>query len=139
MGEKMDFLKFGDISGGELREVLALCAKLKALQAQGRCPKLLEGKSMVMFFEKNSTRTRLSFEIAMTQLGGHAVFLDIASSQFARGESYSDTGAIAGSMADFVMARVNSHRSLEELSEGSPAPVINGLSDTEHPYHHRTF
>lgn len=88
---------------------------------------------MVMFFQKTSTRTRLSFEIGMTQLGGHAVFLDRDSSQLSRGESIRDTAAVVSRYADILMARVDLHSTLEELARHACIPVINGLSDLEHP------
>jgi ornithine carbamoyltransferase len=86
-----------------------------------------------MFFEKSSTRTRLSFEIGMSQLGGHAVNFDRDSSQLSRGESLRDTAEVVSRYADLLMARVFAHETLEELSTHSSIPVINGLSDDEHP------
>lgn len=88
---------------------------------------------MVMFFEKASTRTRLSFEIGMTQLGGHAVYLDRESSQLSRGESLRDTAQVVSRYADILMARVMRHGTLTELAADATIPVINGLSDREHP------
>jgi ornithine carbamoyltransferase len=129
----MDFLKFSDISCQQLGAILALSSKIKAMHKAGADPALLSGKVLLMFFAKNSTRTRVSFEAAMAQLGGHAVFLSLADSQGSRGETLYDTGAAAGPMVDFVMARVKSHSDAEELANGSPSPVINGLSDLEHP------
>ena len=129
----MDFLKITDITPAQLREILAISSKLKADYAKGRAPSLLDKKTLLMLFEKNSSRTRVSFETAMAQLGGHAIFLDARASQTSRGESYYDTGAALGGMADFIMARLNSHADLEALASGSPCPVINGLTDEEHP------
>ena len=86
-----------------------------------------------MFFEKSSTRTRLSFEIGMTQLGGHAVYLDRESSQLSRGESIGDTAAVVSRYADIMMARVYEHGTVAELASHATIPVINGLSDEEHP------
>jgi len=88
---------------------------------------------MVMFFEKASTRTRLSFEIGMTQLGGHAVYLDRESSQLSRGESIRDTAQVVSRYGDILMARVNQHATVVELAQCASVPVINGLSDREHP------
>jgi len=93
----------------------------------------LLGRSLVMFFEKTSTRTRLSFEIGMTQLGGHAVYLDRDSSQISRGESVADLARVVSRYADLIMARVYAHRTVAELAEHASIPVINGLSDAEHP------
>ncbi|MCL6088578.1 MAG: ornithine carbamoyltransferase [Candidatus Marsarchaeota archaeon] len=129
----MDFLKITDITPVQLREILTLSAKLKADYSAGRAPSLLDKKTLLMLFEKNSSRTRVSFETAMAQLGGHAIFLDARASQTSRGETYYDTGAALGGMADFIMARLNSHADLEALASGAPCPVINGLTDLEHP------
>jgi ornithine carbamoyltransferase len=93
----------------------------------------LLGRSLVMFFEKTSTRTRLSFEIGMTQLAGHAVYLDRDSSQIARGESIADLARVVSRYADLIMARVYAHSTVAELAEHASIPVINGLSDAEHP------
>ena len=90
-------------------------------------------RSLVMFFEKSSTRTRLSFEIGMTQLGGHAVYLDRESSQVSRGESVADLARVVSRYADLIMARVYAHSTVAELAEHASIPVINGLSDAEHP------
>jgi len=86
-----------------------------------------------MFFEKTSTRTRLSFEIGMTQLGGHAVYLDRDSSQLSRGESIEDTSEVVSRYADLMMARVFAHDTIARLAKNASIPVINGLSDDEHP------
>ncbi len=129
----MDFLKIDDISPAQLREILALSAQLKSEQQRGQFRDLLSHRTLLMLFEKNSTRTRISFETAMTQLGGHAIFLDHSRSQVSRGETMRDTGAAAGSMVDFIMARLNSHTDLRQLADGSPVPVINALTDLEHP------
>lgn len=93
----------------------------------------LMGRALVMFFEKTSTRTRLSFEIGMAQLGGHAVQFDPASSQLSRGESLRDTALVVSRYADVLMARVVSHETLTEMARYASIPVINGLSDLEHP------
>ena len=93
----------------------------------------LAGRSLVMFFEKSSTRTRLSFEIGMTQLGGHAVYVDRDSSQLSRGESLEDTARVVSRYADLMMARVNAHATVATLAAHADIPVINGLSDEEHP------
>ena len=129
----MDFLKISDISPEQLRGILALSAKLKAAHVRGQPCSILAQKTLLMLFEKNSSRTRVSFETAMTQLGGHAIFLDTTRSQISRGETMRDTGAVLGGMADFIMARLYHHTDLLELAKGSAAPVINGLTDLEHP------
>ncbi|VVB56739.1 Ornithine carbamoyltransferase [uncultured archaeon] len=129
----MDFLKMGDVTPAQLQEILTLSLQLKHGYSQGHLPALLDKKTLLMLFEKNSSRTRVSFETAMTQLGGHAIFLDSAASQRARGESFYDTGAALGGMADFIMARLYRQYDLQELARGSPVPVINGLTEEEHP------
>lgn len=92
--------------------------------------KILEGKSLAMLFEKRSLRTRSSFEIAMTQLGGHAMHLW---TETMWGETYRDIGQVLGRYADVIMARMNKHESIVELANYSSAPVINGLTDMYHP------
>lgn len=123
------FLSQNDLSAEEVGSVFDLTRRLKATR---QCP-ALQGQSLVMFFEKASTRTRLSFEIGMTQLGGHAVYLDRESSQLSRGESISDTARVVSRYADIMMARVNAHATVAGLAEAASIPVINGLSDEEHP------
>lgn len=129
----MDFLKMGDISAAEMQAILWESLKLKQEWKAGKGEMLLSGKTLLMLFSKNSTRTRVSFEAGIAQLGGHAIFLDLAKSQNGRGEGFFDTGGSVGGMADLVMARLHSHTDLEELARGSAAPVINGLTDLEHP------
>ena len=129
----MDFLRMTDITPDQLREILSLSAKLKSDLKAGRFSDPLSHKTLLMLFEKNSTRTRVSFETAMAQLGGHAIYLDSARSQLSRGESLQDTGAVLGGMVDFIMARLFHHSDLEAISQASAVPVINGLTDAEHP------
>lgn len=124
------FLRQADLSVDEVSEVFALAARMKA---DSRPCDELSGRTLVMFFEKASTRTRLSFEIGMTQLGGHAVYLDRESSQLSRGESIADTARVISRYADLVMARVYDHETVAELAAHADIPVINGLSDLEHP------
>lgn len=118
-----------DLTPDELRSLLRRTAAVKSLPRSND----LRGRSLVMFFEKSSTRTRLSFEIGMTQLGGHAVYLDRESSQLSRGESVADMARVVSRYADLIMARVYAHQTLVELAEYATVPVINGLSDDEHP------
>ena len=123
------FLSQNDLNSAEIHQIfLDTTARKERPHSQ-----ILAGRSLVMFFEKSSTRTRLSFEIGMTQLGGHAVYLDIGTSQVSRGESLEDTARVVSRYADMIMARVNSHDTLERLAANSAIPVINGLSDAEHP------
>ena len=123
------FLGQNDLSPEEIRGIFTRAAQLK----KRKDSRDLESRTLVMFFEKASTRTRLSFEIGMTQLGGHAVYLDRESSQLSRGESVADTARVVSRYADLLMARVNLHQTLVDLAAHSSVPVINGLSDEEHP------
>ncbi len=93
----------------------------------------LAGHVLAMIFEKNSTRTRVSFDIAMRQLGGSALILDSASSQLGRGESIADTARVLSRMADAIMIRTDDHAKIEEMAHHASVPVINGLSDQSHP------
>ncbi len=123
------FLGQNDLDAEEMLAIFASATRLK----QHKYSRDLQGQTLVMFFEKASTRTRLSFEIGMTQLGGHAVYLDRESSQLSRGESVADTARVVSRYADLAMARVYQHRTLVDLAAHSTIPVINGLSDEEHP------
>ncbi|MEP3052301.1 MAG: ornithine carbamoyltransferase [Erythrobacter sp.] len=93
----------------------------------------LAGKVLAMVFEKNSTRTRVSFEIAMRQLGGTVLILDSASSQLGRGESIADTARVLSRMVDAIMLRTDDHAKIEEMAKYATVPVINGLTDRSHP------
>jgi len=123
------FLSQNDLTPDEVRSLFIRTAAMKRI----RYSRDLQDRTLVMFFEKSSTRTRLSFEIAMTQLGGHAVYLDRDSSQLSRGESIRDTAGVVSRYADLIMARVYAHETVEELAAYAGVPVINGLSDREHP------
>jgi ornithine carbamoyltransferase len=123
------FLSQEDLTADEIRSIFASALRMK----RERIGSEMAGKSLVMFFEKSSTRTRLSSEIGMTQLGGHAVYLDRDSSQLSRGESIADTAKVVSRYADIMMARVNAHATVTGLAEAATIPVINGLSDEEHP------
>jgi ornithine carbamoyltransferase len=123
------YLSQNDLSLVEIDRILDDAASLRSQPRSAR----LSGRCMVMFFEKTSTRTRLSFEIGMAQLGGHAVYLDRDSSQLSRGESIRDTALVVSRYADIMMARVFAHETVVELARYATIPVINGLSDAEHP------
>lgn len=123
-----------DFSAQELEEILALAQQLKKeLKENGQNKPIFAGKTLAMIFEKPSLRTRISFEIGMTQLGGHAIFLGPQDIQMGTREPVSDVSIVTSSMADMIMARTFKHESVTELAEHSSVPVINGLSDLEHP------
>ncbi|MCB9475803.1 MAG: ornithine carbamoyltransferase [Deltaproteobacteria bacterium] len=127
------FLSIADWTTDELTALLRLAADLKAKQKRGEPHRLLEGKSLAMIFEKSSTRTRVSFEVGIFQLGGQAIFLAPAYIQMGRGEPIRDTARVLSAYAHGVMCRTYAHDTLLELAEYSSIPVINGLSDLLHP------
>jgi len=114
--------------------VFTMALKLKKeFKGKGSNKEFFKGKTLAMIFEKPSLRTRISFEAGMTQLGGHAIYLGPADIGMGKRELISDIAKVISSMADIIMARVFSHRTVEELAANSIVPVINGLSDLEHP------
>lgn len=123
-------LSVRDLSRSELDRLVARALREKR---SGRSRDLLRGATVALLFEKPSTRTRLSFEAAVSRLGGHPVTLGPAETQLSRGESLEDTARALGRLARAIVARVRSHATLEELARASPVPVINALSDREHP------
>ncbi|QDX40230.1 ornithine carbamoyltransferase [Salarchaeum sp. JOR-1] len=125
----MHFLNVDDLTPTELDSVLTSARDLKGDYAGTP----LAEKSLAMLFEKASTRTRVSFEVGMTKLGGHAVFLGKDDIQLGRGEPVQDTARALACYADAVMARVDDHETLETLAAYSSIPVVNGLSDEAHP------
>jgi len=128
------FLSITDLSAKEIWQVLLLAQKLKKeFKEKGENEKLLLGKQMVMLFEKPSLRTKLSFDLGIYQLGGHAVYFGKDEVGLGKREAVSDIGQVIASMADLIVARVFSHQTLVELAKNSKAPVINALSDLEHP------
>ncbi len=128
-----DFLALLDWSLEELEAIFSLATELKLKQREGIPHELLKGQTLGMIFEKSSTRTRVSFEVGMFQLGGHALFLHSGTTQMGRGEPIKDTARVMSGYCDGVMARTYSHAALEEFAEYSYVPVINGLSDLYHP------
>lgn len=130
---KRDFLSLYDFSGEELEALLERAKELKAKQKRGEDWRPLEGKTLAMIFEKPSTRTRVSFEVGMYQLGGHALFLSLQETQLGRGESIADTARVLSRYVDGIMIRTFAHRTVEELARFATVPVINGLSDLLHP------
>ncbi len=123
-----------DLRSDQILAVLDHASSLKnQFKAEGSNSKYLNGKILGMIFQKPSTRTRISFETAMLQLGGHAINLSFSDLQLSRGESVEDTARTVSLYVDIMMARVYDHKDIEQLSEHSTIPVINGLSDLFHP------
>lgn len=124
-------LTLADYSAQEITQLLDLAIKLKKPENKHR--PLLEGKVLGMIFEKSSTRTRISFEAGMLQLGGHAMYLNTQDTQLGRGETYGDTARILSGYLDGIMIRTFKQEALVELAANSAVPVINGLTDDYHP------
>jgi ornithine carbamoyltransferase len=120
-----------EYSSEEVKNILNEAARMK--QSTLRVSNLLHGKFLVMIFQKPSTRTRISFDVAMKQLGGEVISLNWSEMQLGKGETISDTARIIERYADGIVARVFSHKDLEELAEYARVPVINALSDLHHP------
>ncbi|MEK9941710.1 MAG: ornithine carbamoyltransferase, partial [Gammaproteobacteria bacterium] len=127
------FLTLRDLSPTELRALVARACELKTDRLNPKTRDLLRSRCMVMIFEKSSTRTRVSFEVACAQFGGTSIFLSPGDSQMSRGESVSDTARILSSMADLIVMRTGPHDRVMTMAEHSTIPVINALSDTFHP------
>lgn len=127
------FLRLRDYSKHELYGLLTLAAELKAKQKAGVEHHLLKGKTLAMIFEKASTRTRISFEVGMFQLGGHGLFISSANSQMGRGEPIKDTARVMARYCDGVMIRTFGQEIVDEFARYSGVPVINGLTDLYHP------
>ena len=128
-----DLLSIHELSRDEVEEILSLAQELKAKQKAGIPHRILEGKSLGMIFEKSSTRTRVSFEVGMYQLGGQALFLSSRDLQLGRGEPIKDTARVLSRYLDGIMIRTYGHDRIEELAEWADVPVINALSDLLHP------
>jgi ornithine carbamoyltransferase len=127
----MGLLSIRDLSQDDIKALLGLTRHVKDKPDEYRGA--LEGKNLAMIFEKPSTRTRVSFEVAMVELGGSPIVLNTSELQLGRGETVADTARVLGRYVDCIMARVYEHNTLEELSRNSGIPVINGLSNFEHP------
>ncbi|MFL0582205.1 ornithine carbamoyltransferase [Solibacillus silvestris] len=128
-----DLLTLLDYTSEEVKQLLELATQLKIITKAGKCPRLLEGKTLGMIFEKSSTRTRVSFEVGMQQLGGYGMYMNARDMQIGRGEPISDTGRVLSGYLDGIMIRANSHKMVEELADNASIPVINGLTDLDHP------
>jgi len=130
---KRDLISLWDLTADEMRQLLVRASELKALRRQGVRHTPLDGKTLGMIFEKASTRTRVSFEVGMYELGGHAVYLASQGSQIARGEPLRDTARVLGGYCHGIVIRTFGHEMVEELARFAPVPVINGLTDLSHP------
>jgi len=133
MNKGMDLLSIHELSADDVEEILTLAADLKAKQKAGIPHKLLAGKTLGMIFEKSSTRTRVSFEVGMYQLGGQALFLSSRDLQLGRGEPIKDTARVLSRYLDGIMIRTYGHERIEELARYADIPVINALTDLLHP------
>lgn len=128
-----DFISLHDFSQDEVFNILEVAKKLKQEQRAGRPHPVLHGKTLGMIFTKSSTRTRVSFEVGMYQLGGHALFLSGRDIQLGRGETIADTARVLSRMVDGVMIRTFSHQEVLDLANFAEIPIINGLTDLLHP------
>ena len=131
--ETKDLLTVDEISDKEFSELIDHSIKLKEENKAGKAKPLLENKTLAMLFEKPSTRTRVSFETGMLQLGGHTVNLSLSEMQHSRGESVEDTAKTLSGYVDAIVARVYEHDFIEDLAKHATVPVINGLSNSYHP------
>jgi len=128
-----NLLTLEELSKKEISQLIDLAIKLKKESKKGKSKTPLHGKTLAMIFEKPSTRTRVSFETGMYQLGGNSINLSSSDMQLSRGESIEDTAKSLSCYVDFIMARVYDHKTIELLAKNSTVPVINGLSDSFHP------
>ncbi|SDF63729.1 ornithine carbamoyltransferase [Methanolobus vulcani] len=126
-------ISMADLTHDEINELLDMAEDLKEKRLRGKVTDLLKNKSLGMIFEKSSTRTRVSFEVAMCDLGGHALYLNARDMQLGRGETVGDTSEVLSRYLYGIIARVYSHETVKQLAEHSSIPVINALSDKEHP------
>lgn len=129
----VNILTLDELDSKEINHIIDLAIDLKKQQKKDKEKPLLQNKTLAMIFEKPSTRTRVSFETGMFQLGGHALTLSPNDLQLSRGESIEDTAKVLSRYVNVIMARVYDHKSLETLARFASIPVINGLSDSFHP------
>ncbi|HBG04562.1 MAG: ornithine carbamoyltransferase [Geobacteraceae bacterium GWC2_58_44] len=130
---KKDFLALSQFSKAELDAIFALTKELKQKQKSGVEHHLLKGKTLAMIFEKSSTRTRISFEVGMYQLGGHPLFINGKDSQMGRGEPIKDSARVIARYCDGVMIRTFAQETVQEFAKYASVPIINGLTDLHHP------
>ena len=128
---KKDFLTLKDYDRDTIEDLIDLAGNIKA--DPGKYIEILEGKNIALLFDKHSTRTRLSFEAGISQMGGNAIYLDSGSLQLSRGENYSDTAKIFSGYLDGVVIRTFKHKTVEIFAKNADIPVINGLTDSCHP------
>lgn len=130
---KRDLLSINGLSKAEIENLFAEAAKLKKELAAGKYRRTLEGQTLAMIFEKPSTRTRVGFEVGMTQLGGHAIYLSPSETQIGRNEALKDTARVLAEYCEAILIRTYAHENVIELARYSSVPVVNGLSDLLHP------
>jgi len=128
-----NFINFDQFSQNDLQEIIDRAISLKKEHKLGLINETLKNKTLAMIFDKSSTRTRVSFEAGMTQLGGQSLFLSEKDIQLGRGEPITDSAIVISSMVDAIMLRMSSHEDIVEFSKHSTKPVINALSDESHP------
>jgi ornithine carbamoyltransferase len=128
-----DFTRASDWTGAELRTVLALADELKSADARGEGLQLLPGRTLGMIFQKPSTRTRVSFEVGIAQLGGTGLYLAAGDLQLGRGETIRDTATVLSRYVDAILIRTFAQADVDELAAHASVPVINGLTDSTHP------
>ncbi|MBI5210244.1 MAG: ornithine carbamoyltransferase [Elusimicrobia bacterium] len=131
--KRKDLVSLSTMTAAEINGTFELALKLKIERKAGKVHKHLEGKNLAMIFQKPSTRTRVSFEMGMRQLGGHGMYLSGNDMQLGRGETIADTARVLSRYVDGIMARVFAHSDIETLAKHATVPVINGLSDFSHP------
>ncbi len=129
---KRDLISMLDVKN-DLPDIIDRAIQIKKEAKQGKKIEYLPGKTLAMIFEKSSTRTRASFEVGMTKLGGHAIFLSTSDIQLGRGETIEDTALVLSRYVDLIMYRAKSNKAMVELAQHATVPVINGLDEKEHP------
>src|SRR5438874_2035842 len=131
MKKQKDFIEIHDFTAAQVMQIFKLAKQIKAKPQKFR--DALKSQSLAMIFEKSSTRTRVSFEVGMFQMGGHALFLSSRDIQLGRGEPIADTAKVLSRYVDGIMARTFAHKTVTDLAENASVPVINGLTDLSHP------